>query len=103
MIETYGSFYSELNRNRIAILDALTREELRFERTIESGTGHLQGLLDDLGKEKQTVLDGGRAFDLYATYGLPLEISRDIAHEQHLEVDEVGFRSAMDAHRLASG
>ena len=44
-----------------------------------------------------------KAFDFYATYGLPLEIARDIAREQGLDVDEAGFRIAMDEHRLASG
>lgn len=103
VIETYGSFYSELPKNRGAILDNLTREEVRFARTVESGTAQLQDLLDGLGKQKGATLDGARAFDLYATYGLPLEISRDIAHEQELEVDEAGFRTAMEQHRLASG
>ncbi|HSR21406.1 MAG TPA: alanine--tRNA ligase [Anaerolineales bacterium] len=103
VIETYGSFYSELKQNRVAILENLTREELRFARTIESGTAQLQNLLESLGREGGRVLDGARAFDLYATYGLPLEISRDIAHESNLEVDETGFRESMEAHRLASG
>jgi alanyl-tRNA synthetase len=48
-------------------------------------------------------LSGEQAFDLYATYGLPLEITRDIAREQNLDVDEQGFRAAMEEHRLASG
>jgi alanyl-tRNA synthetase len=103
VIDTYGSFYAELQKNRNAILDSLSREEVRFARTIESGTAQLQNLLDGLGKKKGAVLDGAKAFDLYATYGLPFEISRDIAHEQKLEVDESGFRAAMDDHRLASG
>ena len=103
VIDTYGSFYPELHKNRAAILDNLTREEIRFARTIESGTAQLQGLLDELGKKSGVALDGARAFDLYATYGLPFEISRDIAHEQNLEVDETGFRASMEDHRLASG
>ncbi len=40
---------------------------------------------------------------LYATHGLPLEISRDIARERELDVDEEGFRQAMEVHRTASG
>jgi alanyl-tRNA synthetase len=48
-------------------------------------------------------MPGGKAFDLYATYGLPLEITRDIAREQGIEVDEHGFQTAMEQHRLASG
>ncbi len=99
----YGDFYPELVKHRQAIFDNLTREEIRFARTVESGTAFLQGLLDDLRRAGQTVLDGRRAFDLYATYGLPLEITRDIAREQSLDVDQDGFRAAMEEHRLASG
>ena len=103
VIDTYGGFYGELVKNRPAILDNLTREEVRFARTVESGTAQLQNLLDGLGRKKGAALDGARAFELYATYGLPLEIARDIAHEQDLEVDEHGFRRAMEEHRIASG
>jgi len=48
-------------------------------------------------------LDGHKAFDLYATYGLPFEISRDIAREQGLDVDEAGFNDAKERHAKASG
>src|ERR1700690_983787 len=103
VIETYGAFYPELEKSRGAILDNLTREEIRFARTVETGTAHLENLLSELGKQKKTVLDGRRAFDLYATYGLPFEISRDIAREQGLEVDQAGFNAAKDEHSKASG
>ncbi|GAB4483871.1 MAG: alanine--tRNA ligase [Anaerolineales bacterium] len=102
-ISEYGAFYPELTQNRQTILDNLTREEIRFARTVESGTGVLQNLLDALKASGQTTLDGHAAFDLYATYGLPLEISRDIAREQGLEVDEAAFRAAREEHSLASG
>ena len=152
IIAAYCDFYPELEKSREAILDNLTREEVRFARTVESGTAYLQGMLDELkrsglmmenfGKtsdmelsenekhhqallnqkplyeryseltENQKMflahknlrmLEGGKAFDLYATYGLPFEIARDIAREQDLDVDEAGFKAAMDEHRLASG
>ena len=102
-ILAYGDFYPELIKSREVILDNLRREEIRFARTVESGTAYLQGMLDDLKRSGQKTLDGRNAFDLYATYGLPFEIARDIAREQDLDVDEAGFRSAMDIHRLASG
>ncbi|MGD0878638.1 MAG: alanine--tRNA ligase [Anaerolineales bacterium] len=103
IILAYGDFYPELVKSREVILDNLRREEVRFSRTVESGTAYLQGMLDELKHSGQRTLDGHKAFDLYATYGLPFEIARDIAREQDLEVDEAGFRTAMDAHRLASG
>jgi alanyl-tRNA synthetase len=103
VIEEYGGFYPELVKARGAILDNLTREEIRFARTIESGTAHLENLLAELRASGQTTLDGRRAFDLYATYGLPFEISRDIAREHGLDVDEEGFNTAREDHSLASG
>jgi alanyl-tRNA synthetase len=103
IIATYGEFYPELVKARQAILDNLTREEVRFARTVESGTAFLMGMLDELKKEKKTVLDGRKAFELYATYGLPFEIARDIAREEGLEVDQDGFKAAMEEHRIASG
>jgi alanyl-tRNA synthetase len=103
VVEHYGDFYPELARNRQAILDSLTREERRFQRTVEGGVSRLEHLLSRLRGAGGAVLPGEQAFDLYATYGLPLELSRDIAREEGLDVDEAGFRAAMEAHRLASG
>jgi alanyl-tRNA synthetase len=103
VIENYGPFYAELARNRQAILDNLTREEVRFQRTVEAGVAKLESQLARLRANSESLLSGEAAFDLYATYGLPLEITRDIAREQGLEVDDAGFLQAMEDHRLASG
>jgi len=103
VIENYGEAYPELRRNQKAILDSLTREEKRFQRTVEAGLSHLEELLEEARKQGRNVLDGEQAFDLYATQGLPLELTRDVAREQGMDVDEAGFRQAMDAHRLVSG
>ncbi len=103
VIDTYGGHYIELKTNEKTILDNITREEQRFARTVEGGIAQLDDLLTGLKKSGGKVLDGEKAFDLYATLGLPLEITRDIAREQGLEVDEAGFKAAMDEHRLSSG
>jgi alanyl-tRNA synthetase len=103
VINHYGDFYPELRRNASAILDNLTREEKRFQKTVRAGLEHLDDLLDALKARGETELEGDAAFDLYATHGLPLEITRDIAQEQGLDVDHAGFQKAMGAHRLASG
>jgi alanyl-tRNA synthetase len=103
VIEDYGDFYPELVRNRATILDSITREETRFQHTVESGIAKLENALAKLNAKRERVLPGEEAFDLYATYGLPLEITRDIAREQGLEVDVQGFRGAMEEHRIASG
>ncbi len=103
VIEHYGAFYPELARNRSTILQNLTAEEERFARTVESGLAKLEALLKRLQSTGSQVLPGDQAFDLYATYGLPLELARDIAREGGLDVDEDGFREAMEKHRVASG
>jgi alanyl-tRNA synthetase len=103
VIEAYGEAYPELKKNRTAILDNLTREEKRFQRTVDAGLSYLDDLLRELKNNSQSVLDGKQAFNLYATLGLPFELARDVAREQGLDVDESGFRAAMDEHRLASG
>ncbi len=103
VIKEYGDFYSELEKSKVSILDNLTREEIRFARTVEAGTAQLENLLSGLRATNQTTLDGHKAFDLYATYGLPFEISRDIAREQGLDVDEKGFSAAKEEHSKASG
>ena len=103
VINNYVHFYPELVRNRATILDNITREEKRFQRTLESGVTKLENLLHQLAESGGKVLPGRQAFELYATYGLPLEITRDIAREANLGVDEVVFHQAMEEHRLASG
>ena len=103
VIENYGGFYPELVRHKTAILSAITREEEQFQRTLDRATAQLEGTLNEMQAQGQQVLGGEQAADLYTTYGMPLEITRDIARERGLEVDEAGFKAAMDTHRLASG
>ena len=103
MIAVYGEAFPELVKNKTTILENLTREEKRFARTVESGVGYLDEILDQMKKSGEKTLDGKQAFELYATHGLPLELTRDIAREDNLEVDEQGFKNAMDEHRIQSG
>ncbi|MDZ4159657.1 MAG: alanine--tRNA ligase, partial [Anaerolineaceae bacterium] len=103
VIENYGEAYPDLVRNRSSILDNLSREERRFHRTVEAGLGYLEEMLAEVRTDGERTLDGEKAFDLYATHGLPFEISRDIARELGMDVDESGFRIAMEEHRLLSG
>jgi len=103
IIGHYSSAYPELARHRAAILQTMADEEKRFQRTVDTGISHLARLLENVLQEGGRLLPGEQAFELYATYGLPLEITRDVAREQGAEVDEPGFQHAMETHRLASG
>lgn len=103
VVNEYGKAYPELEKNRQTILDNLTREEKRFARTVDAGLGYLDEMLADLKKSGIKVLDGKKAFELYATHGLPMELTRDVAREENLDVDDVGFKAAMEDHKLQSG
>jgi alanyl-tRNA synthetase len=103
VIANYGSAYPELEKNRKTILDNITREEERFQTTVERGLAYLNDEIDRLIKHNGKMLDGQIAFDLYATHGLPLEITRDVLREKGLEADAQGFFAAMEDHRVHSG
>lgn len=103
VLHEYERAYPEVTRSRDTILSTLTLEENRFRRTVDVGVENLESLLRSQEEGGTKTLDGERAFRLYATYGLPLEITRDVAREHGLEVDEAGFRRALEQHREASG
>jgi alanyl-tRNA synthetase len=98
VIEVMGDHYRELRDRREHILRTITQEEKRFLRTLDQGLARLEQLVSDLppGAEQ---LSGHATFDLYATFGLPFEITRDVAAEKGYGVDEPGFRAAMAVHR----
>ncbi len=103
VIAHYGDFYPELERNKTAILQTLAEEERRFHRTIDVGVAHFMTLIEQAQASGSKAISGQAAFDLYATYGLPYEITRDLAEEHGFATDEAGFYTAMEEHRLASG
>ncbi|VAW31490.1 Alanyl-tRNA synthetase [hydrothermal vent metagenome] len=102
-IDQMGEVYPELKLRQEHILRTLTQEEERFRRTLESAMIHLHRIMREMGKSGASEISGEVAFDLYATYGLPLEISRDVVQERSLTVDEVGYTAAREAHAAASG
>jgi alanyl-tRNA synthetase len=102
VVDQFGAAYPELVKSKDIIRDQLYREEVRFQRTVDNGLSRLNELLEELAKSGGKTLSGEDAFELYATHGLPLEITRDIAMDAGYAVDVDGFRQAMEAHRLVS-
>jgi alanyl-tRNA synthetase len=103
VVDLYGQHYPELKREQELIYESFTREESRFAETLDTGFAELNLHMQALKDAGKTVLGGYEAFDLYATLGFPLEITRDILSESGFSVDEDGFYTAMEEHRLASG
>ena len=103
VVEIYGDAYPELKKNKKTIIDNLTREEKKFKSTVEGGLSILESLINSMKGENSTQLKGDLAFDLYATHGLPLEITKDVLEEYGFSVDQKGFFDSMETHRLSSG
>jgi len=91
--------YTELKRHGEHIRRVIRHEEERFSQTLAAGTEILGREIDKVRGQGGKILDGETAFRLYDTYGFPLELTREIAAEQGLTVDETGFRAAMEAQR----
>ena len=89
------SAYPQLLERREVIQAELAREEARFLETLERG----EKLLAEVLAAKPTQISGEQAFELYDTYGFPLELTEEIAEEHGLTVDLAGFEAAMEAQR----
>jgi alanyl-tRNA synthetase len=87
--------YPQLMERREVILAELQREEARFLETLERG----EKLLAEVLAAKPQQISGEQAFELYDTYGFPLELTEEIAEEHGLTVDLAGFEAAMEAQR----
>ncbi len=90
VVEHYGEAYPELVKNKAKVIDVIKKEEERFAKTLDRG----YKMLDEFLEAKKDI-DGESAFKLYDTYGFPFELTREIAEEQGLKVDEEGYKVAM--------
>ncbi len=99
LIAVMGTAYPELKTNQTLIEKLLEQEETQFARTLEQGLLLLKSKIEDL---TTTKIAGDVAFKLYDTYGFPLDLTEDIAREQGLEVDTVGFELCMQQQRQQS-
>ena len=90
VVENYKASYPELATNINKIKDVILKEEERFNKTLDRGYKLLEEFI-----EKKQDIDGVNAFKLYDTLGFPFELTKEIAEENGLKVDEAGFKVAM--------
>ncbi|MDR1167939.1 MAG: alanine--tRNA ligase [Heliobacteriaceae bacterium] len=90
IVENYKGAYPDLEANRKKVENTIRKEEERFKLTLDRG----YKLMDEFIAAKRDI-DGEDAFKLYDTYGFPLELTKEIAQEHGLKVDETGFKTAM--------
>lgn len=101
-IDKLGRAYPHLEEGRAFILRALSTEEERFTRTLAAGSQRLEALLERLRETETRTVPGEEAFLLYDTFGMPLELTREIAQGEGFDLDDSGFEVAMAAQRAQS-
>ena len=94
VVEKMGGAYPELRENAARVEAAVKAEEERFLKTLEGGIQRLGGLLGTM--EKGTTLSGEDAFVLYDTYGFPVDLTKEIAEEYGITVDEAGYAESLE-------
>mgnify|MGYP005839139227 CR=1 FL=1 len=97
VIASMAPAYPELERQRAFIADILAPEERRFDETLQRGLDIMEEILQR--HRRSGVIPGAEAFLLHDTYGFPIELTREIAVQQGLSVDEIGFRAEMEKQR----
>jgi len=97
-IQKLGNAYPELLQNEKFIINELQKEEINFEQTLEKGEKEFQKIAQKNSQE----ISGEIAFDLFQTYGFPLEMTIELAQEKNLKVNEKDFHQAFEDHQNKS-
>lgn len=97
IINKYKKYYKELEENENVVYEVLTNEKNKFNKTIEKGLREFEKVTKD-----NNDIDASTAFKLYDTYGFPLELTVELAHEKNIKVDEKGFEEKFKAHQELS-
>jgi len=96
-INKYKKYYSELEKNKQEVLDVLTNEKNKFNKTLEKGLREFEKAT-----RNNTDIDALTAFHLYDTYGFPIELTEELAKEKGLNVDIEGFNTKFKEHQELS-
>ncbi|HSQ78567.1 MAG TPA: alanine--tRNA ligase [Nitrospirota bacterium] len=99
VVDVMREAYPELVDSREHVAKVVLTEEERFVVTLDSGLALLNETVAKLKAEKKNVIPGDVLFKLYDTFGFPLDLVADMARDLHLEIDEEGYRKAMQEQR----
>ncbi|HLP42904.1 MAG TPA: alanine--tRNA ligase, partial [Fibrobacteria bacterium] len=97
--EVMGGAFPEVVQRRGYIEQVIRAEEERFMRTLDQGLDRFGKIAQELKAKKSTVVGGAEVFTLYDTYGFPTDLTRVLAEEQGLTIDEAGYAKHMDEQR----
>ncbi len=100
VVECFGAAYPEVVDRRALAEQVIAHEERAFRRTLRSGERRLRDALEEVAQGQR--LPGEVVFELYDTYGFPVELTEEIAAETGMSVDREGFERAMERQRARS-
>lgn len=102
VVENFKGPYPELAQNAEKVYKELTAEEAKFRTTLKKGEAEFQKMLPNLMKNPKKIISGKVAYNLYETYGYPLELTQELGAENGFTVDVEGFKEAEKKHQEAS-
>jgi alanyl-tRNA synthetase len=97
-----GHAFPELVSQKLLIEKVIREEEMSFFRTLENGLKRIDQVCANTIKEKKQVVDGAIVFELYDTYGFPVDLTSLIARGYGLSIDEAGFQSELEKQKNRS-
>jgi len=97
IVSKYGEIYSNISDRKEEVKEVMKKEEEKFEKTLEKGLSVIGKMLAE-----KKELSGEDAFDLYQSYGFPLELTEEIATERGVKVDVEGFNKSLEKHQELS-
>ncbi len=100
--ENFGEIFPEVKDQRDFIAKVIQEEESSFLRTLDKGLKMLDSIKAELGEKGEQVISGKTAFELYDTFGFPLDLTSLIARESGFSLDEQGFASEMEKQKNRS-
>ncbi|WP_305983325.1 alanine--tRNA ligase [Roseivirga thermotolerans] len=95
LADQYKGFFDELDSQRELIAKVIKEEENSFLRTLDNGLKRLEQIKERLVSQNETTINGREVFELYDTYGFPVDLTALIARENGFQIDEPGFQQAM--------
>ncbi len=95
VVEVMKTAYPELENKRENIAQIIKAEEERFHNTLDTGLEKIEGIIAEISSRKEKVIPGDKVFQLYDTYGFPYELTKEIAEERGIKVDEEGFKELL--------
>ncbi len=100
VIEENGGAYPEVSEKADYIKKVMSIEEERFNATIDAGLAILSDIIHGTLKEGVDTISGEDVFKLYDTFGFPIDLTREIAEESHLKIDEETFKNLMQQQKV---